>query len=120
MRRIVVAAIALIGCKKEAGFAGGMPPADDWHTDQAGAVAAPMPQPGGFHGGSGGFHGSTGAPEGDEDEAPQEPSDFPLLGEPREPSGHHSADPDRPVDPAHRIAGVIKLGAKAKGKAKPG
>jgi len=104
MRCVAVAAVlaAMIGCKKEAGFEG-MKPADDWNAEQAGAVQKPMPQPRSFH--------NTEPRDDEQDEVPSDDNVLPQLPSP---------NPDRDIDPTHRVAGVIKLGPKAKGKAKPG
>src|SRR5262249_20261516 len=112
MRCVALAAVvaAMVGCKKEAGFEG-MPAADKWNAEQAGGEHQPMTQArGSFHGGSS-FHGATGPSEAETD------TDDETGGEPPPPP---PPDPDRAVDPTHRIAGVIKLGPKAKGKATPG
>jgi hypothetical protein len=131
MRLLPLAAVvaAMVGCKKESGFDGeGLPPAKDWNAEQAGAEVRPMPQPSsGFHGGGGGFHGT--APT--DDQEGEAPSDDMQGAVPPNDSIHGGGgasqvpalpppDPDRAIDPTHRIAGVIKLGPKAKGKAVAG
>jgi len=133
MRCVAMAAVlaAMVGCKKEAGFAGeGMPPASDWNAEQAGAEVKPVPQPSaGFHGGGTGFHGAAPQQPRDDEEGEAPSGDF--QGAPPDDDTHRGMAQnelpqlpppveDRPIDPTHRIAGVIKLGAKAKGKAVAG
>jgi hypothetical protein len=137
MRSVALVAVlaAMVGCKKEAGFAGeGMPPASDWNAEQAGAEVKPMPQPStGFHGGGTGFHGAAPPQQPRDDEEGEAPNDQ-FQGTPPDDDTHRGMAQsgeselpqlpppveDRPMDPTHRIAGVIKLGAKAKGKAVAG
>jgi len=134
---LVAVLAAMVGCKKESGFDGeGMPPAKDWNAEQAGTEVRPMPQPSsGFHGGGAGFHGTDdqeGEAPSDDMQGAMPPNDDIHGRTPPNDSIHGGGggmssvpqlpppNPDRAMDPTHRIAGVIKLGPKAKGKATAG
>lgn len=126
-RWIVVAMVAgalASGCKHK--DSDGLPPAKDWGTGPAGATAAPDPA-----------QDTPNAPNphaGLDESAQQLPPGHPAL-----PAGHPSVndmgsatgtdvskmglpppDPDRPIDPTHHIAGVIKVHPKAAAQVKPG
>lgn len=140
MRRVILTAscvslFAGVGCNKTAD---GLPPATEWQTE----VAAPstdeapgMPPAIGM--------GHTGGRDNDDPSDPHAGVD--MTGDPSDPhagvdmtggdpSNPHGAgggvdvtklglkgpDPDRPIDPMHRVTGIISIAPAALARAKPG
>jgi len=147
MRCVVFAALGLgvlaaAGCAKKT--QDGLPPATEWATSQTGeavpsAAAAEIPHitpPPGMRGASGNPH--AGLDMGGDPSNPHAGVD--MTGDPSDPHagldmsqsphtgggtdvtklGLAAPDPDRPIDPTHRIAGMISIAATAKDRVKPG
>jgi hypothetical protein len=141
MRRMLltascVCALAAVGCKKTQD---GLPPATEWQTSA-------VPAPSGEDETAGmppaiGMGRSANDPRGETEGDPSDPHAGVDMsgGDPSDPHagvdmsqnphgggtdvtklGLKGPDPDRPIDPTHRVTGVISIGAAAKSHAKPG
>lgn len=139
MRWFLVAALVFAGCSKKS--AEGLPPAQEWSQNSAGAMVqtgpnaipppAPPPGMGGPHGGSktpgmrADPHAGLGIDPVDPSADPSDPhagldmngsgggTDVTKLGLP-------PPDPNRKIDPTRYVKGVIKVHMKAKDRAKAG
>jgi hypothetical protein len=122
--------LALAGCSKKS--QDGLPPATEWQA-QPGAASSPgaadgeLPPPApppGMKGAAGGNPHAGAAMGGD----PADPhAGLDMSGNPHEGGGTDvtklglaAPDPNRKIDPSHRVTGVISVDAKAKDKVKPG
>ncbi len=131
MRFAVLLTFTLWGCSKSS--QSGLPPATDWSADDvtagAGNVKPKGVPEGSPHGGGGDVH--AGALEGDDDNNDEAPNDdvHRNLGGGTGATGGtatdvtklglESPDPNRPIDPSHRIRGIIKLSSKIHPSLKP-
>jgi predicted small lipoprotein YifL len=120
MRWIAVAAAlaSLAACSKKKN-ADGLPPANQWSADQAGAEMPAAAAPGDPHAGMDMSNPHPGPvdPDGPNPHAGMDMSnphaaggggtDVSQLGLP-------APDPDRKIDPSHHVRGVIAVGGKAK------
>jgi hypothetical protein len=147
MRRVIFAAcglalLAAAGCSKRS--QDGLPPATEWQasTGPAPSGSSEIPHitpPRGMGGKSSNPHAGLdmdGDPTNphaglDMDGEPSNPhAGLDMGGEPSNPHGGGGTDvtklglaapdPDRPIDPTHRLTGVIGVDAKAKDRVKPG
>jgi hypothetical protein len=143
MRCAILAACAGVfaatGCHKKT--QDGLPPATDWQTPAGAASSAEaVPHlPPGMSGMARNPH--AGLDMGGDPSNPHagldmggDPSDphagLDMGGDPHNPHGGGGTDvtklglaapdPDRPIDPSHRVAGTIRVDAKAKDRVKPG
>lgn len=137
-----IGALAAAGCNKKS--QAGLPPASEWQTAQSSAPAAPEPDeplphftpPPGMmprrtnpHAGLGMGDPSNphaGLDMGDPSN-PHAGLDMDGDGEPDSPGGTDvtklglaAPDPDRPIDPSHRVTGTITVDPKVKAKLTPG
>jgi len=136
MRWFLVAALLAAGCSKKSSE--GLPPAQEWSQNSAGAMVqtgpnaipppAPPPGMGGPRMGTGGNradpHAGLGIDPVDPSADPSDPhagldmgggsgTDVTKLGLP-------APDPNRKIDPTRYVKGVIKVHEKAKDRAKAG
>jgi hypothetical protein len=127
MRRVIFAACGLgvlvtAGCSKKS--QDGLPPATEWQasTGPAPAGSTDVPHitpPRGMGGGPKNPHAGLDMGGGD----PTNPHAGPDMGgggTDVTKLGLAAPDPDRPIDPTHRVTGVIGVDAKAKDQVKPG
>ena len=98
MSRFLLAATLLAACGTK-GSTDGLPPATDWSSDPGPGSAAPTQQP-----------SKEGVPEVDDETAP-----------PEEPAVEEGIDisSDQPIDPAHRVRGMLKLAKAVATRVKP-
>ncbi len=124
---VVPVSVALAGCKDKK--ADGLPPAQEWNANPNTATLPPAPQPGGMganpHAGMNmgnnphaGMDMGGGAPDPHAGLNMNNPHggggpDVTQMGLP-------APDPNRKMDPNHRVTGVIKIHPKAKDKVKDG
>jgi hypothetical protein len=138
-----VLAVAAPGCSKKT--QDGLPPATEWSSSpdvgSAGSQGAPeiphITPPRGMGGGPSDPHaglmgGDPSNPHAGLDMGgdPSDPHAGLDMGDPSNPHagggtdvtklGLAAPDPDRPIDPNHRVTGVISVDAKAKDRVKPG
>ncbi len=100
MSRFLLAATLLAACGTK-GSTDGLPPATDWSSDPGLGSAAPTQQP---------SNPQEGVPEVDDETAP-----------PEEPAVEEGIDisSDQPIDPAHRVRGMLKLAKAVATRVKP-
>jgi hypothetical protein len=135
MKRFALVLVMLAGCSSKKSNDQGLPPAQEWGANQGSmqppAVAA-NPHAGGDQNlpppsvvdenGQDPHAGLRGAPAAgmvDENGAVANPHGGPA-GMDTATMGALAPDPNRPIDPAHHIRGLIKVGAKAADHAKNG
>ena len=132
--RFVVVALVLVGCSKKQ--QDGLPPATEWQAANTGAMSpnapgnsnttpnAVVPESSDPHAGLGIPPANPGGGDGDA----ENPHGGMDMSDPHGGSGGGGVDvsqlglpppdPNRKIDPAHRLAGIIKVGPKAKDKVK--
>ena len=126
-----VGALAAAGCRKKS--QDGLPPTSEWQTAQGSAVTAPEPDepiphftpPPGMAVKESDPH--AGLDMGDPSN-PHAGLDMDGDGDPDNPGGGTDVtklglaapDPDRPIDPSHRVTGTITVDPKVKAKLTPG
>lgn len=107
MIRFILVGALLAACGNN-GSTDGLPPATDWATDP-GLGSAPPPQPAPR---TNPHEGVAGAPELDEGQVA-------LDEQPVEPEEGIDISSDQPLDPAHRVRGVLKLAKTVAARVKP-
>jgi hypothetical protein len=130
--RFVVVALALVGCSKKQ--QDGLPPATEWQAANSGAMApsvpgnpsapsAVVPQSADPHAGLGIPPASSGMSAGGADPHAgmdmTDPHGGSSGGVDVSKLGLPPPDPNRKIDPTHRVAGIIKVHPRAKDKVKP-
>ena len=130
MKRFCVVCVLLAGCSGKKTSDHGLPPAGDWGAEQAGGDQAPAINP---HDNPPPMTGPMAKQGGGDDELPDvvdENGNNPHAGLRRTTAGSGgpdvaqmgalAPDPNRPIDPTHRVTGTITLSAKLADKAKLG
>lgn len=119
---LVVASLLAVACSKKS--TEGLPPAQDWGSQQPGGQMQAQPQPKAMN-----PHGTPDDPAlppghpGMDDQLPPGHPPMPggsATGPDVTQMGFSAPDPNRKVDPNKRIRGTIKVGAKAKANVKAG
>lgn len=105
LRYVAIAILGLSGCSDKH-REGGLPPAQEWGSASGGTGQVAPKNP---HAAAGDPHAGLNPHAGMGGGSP----DVGAMGLP-------APDPNRPIDPSHRVKGVIALGPKASGGAKAG
>src|SRR5258708_6457208 len=117
--------IAVGGCSKKT--PDGLPPATEWQASAESATAGPsaiphFTPPPGMGGAKGNPHAGLDMSDPSNPHAGLDMSDpsNPHAGTDVTKLGLAAPDPDRTIDPSHRVAGKIVVDPKAKDRVKPG